>query len=486
MEQKAVDSAYGICRSDLTAFTLFNRPFYQASAHHLELSQALMRWWRGEEGWRNLIVNMPPQRGKTELASITGVAWGFANYPDTRVALVSYAAETAERMSADIKDVVRSDRFASLFPDKQIAVGRSSSALWKWAGHRGYVRATGVDGPLTSFGAERAIIDDPHKDRATAESEIERQRVKDWYRSVLLTRLSPDAGQLIIQTRWHEDDLTGFVLEQNPEKWRVIHFPAVKDAIYKQDEQGRLRLVGGEPLWPEKWSIESYAEQFDDVGPREWEALFQGNPVPQEGALFKRKYFYFSPRAPEGLKWIRSWDLATSEKTSADFTAGVLMAVDVTRTLWIKDVIRGQWEWPEARRRIMQASNLDGPEVEVYVEKGAFQGTSLARDLVDNWENLKVPLRTVVPTKDKIYRASPWAARAESGRVALVQGEWNDEFMKEVCAFPFGKNDDQVDAVSQGYDVLAGTKGETSQTRKAPRGSVAWYDKLARNQNAQV
>lgn len=468
----------------MIAFTCFNKPFYTASGHHIELAHALEKWWRGEEGWQNLIVNMPPQRGKTELASICGVAFGFANYPDTRVALVSYAAETAERMSRDVQDIIRSDRFGVLFPNLQIAQGRANVALWKWQNHRGYIRATGVDGPLTSFGAERAIIDDPHKDRATAESEIERQRVKDWYRSVLLTRLSPDAGQLIIQTRWHEDDLTGFVLEQNPGKWRVIHFPAVKDAIYQQDEHGKMRLVGGEPLWPEKWSLQSYAEQYEDVGPREWEALFQGNPVPREGALFKRKYFWLSPRAPEGLKWIRSWDLATSEKTSADFTVGVLMAMDVTRTLWIKDVVRGQWEWPEARKRIMQCARMDGEEVDVYVEKGAFQFSSLARDLVDNWEEEKVALRTVSPTKDKYTRASPWAARAENGRVALVRDHWNEEFLKEVLAFPFGKNDDQVDAVSQGYDVLAGTKGEKSAKRPPPQRSYAWFDKLASNQGA--
>ena len=160
------------------------------------------------------------------------------------------------------------------------------------------------------------------------------------------------------------------------------------------------------------------------------------------------------------------------------------MAVDTsTKTVWLDDMVRGQWEWPEARRRIVQTANIDGPEVAVHVEKGAFKMSRLVEDLIDNWEQIDIPIRgvTVRGLGDKVARANPAAARAEAGRFVLVDGPWVKEFLDEITVFPFGEHDDIPDAVSLGFHVLSGRRlSDDSDTAPAPQGTKRYFSELAR------
>lgn len=448
--------SFSLFRDDLLAFTRFTFPGYEASEHHGKLATKLERVARGKI--KKLAVVMPPQRGKTELAAVRFMPWALGRDPDKRIIFVSYAAERAEKVSAEARDVVRTELYPKVFPGLDLSRTSQSVAHWQFAGHRGYVHAVGSGGPITGFGADLLIVDDPIKDREQADSELERQKLWDWYTSVALTRLSPDASQVIVHTRWHEDDLIGRLLANQPDEWDVLHLPAIDE--------------GGAPLWPERWPVEAYERIRNEVGPRDWEALYQGNPVPSEGGLFKREWLRVVQQAPRLTRWVRYWDLAASVKEHGDYTSGALVGVDDVGCLWIADVVRFREEWPEARRRILSIVGTDPEGTLVGIEKVGFQLAAI-QDLRNNDEFLRVPLFELTPDRDKYARAMAWAARAAEGRLALVNGPWVREFVDECVVFPYGRHDDQVDAVSGAVKLLVQSRGRFIEGEVAPN-NASW------------
>jgi predicted phage terminase large subunit-like protein len=174
--------------------------------------------------------------------------------------------------------------------------------------------------------------------------------------------------------------------------------------------------------------------------------------VQMAGAMFRRDYFRFVDAAPDNLQWVRSWDLAVSTKASADYTAGARCALASDGTLYIADMVRGRWEWPDARRIIIDTALSDNcPQ---GVERVAFQ-LAAVQELMRERSLANTSLTELVPDKDKVARALPWLARAEQGKVSLVRGAWNAAFLDEVCAFPEVQHDDMVDAVSGAVQMLA-------------------------------
>jgi predicted phage terminase large subunit-like protein len=255
-----------------------------------------------------------------------------------------------------------------------------------------------------------------------------------------------DTAIILIQTRWHEDDLAGRLLrlaetDAAADQWEVLHLPALDEA--------------GKALWPERFPVPELERIRASIGSWEFESLYQGRPRPLEGAIFRREWFRIVERPPEGLRWVRFWDLAVSIKETADYTAGARVALGEDGVLYIADVVRGRWEWPQARRVITQTALADGSG-EMGLEKVAFQLAAVQElRLVQALVNFSI--REVEPDKDKLTRALPWAARGEAGKVALVVGPWIGAFLAEVCDFPFGEHDDQVDAVSGAVQMLSRT-----------------------------
>lgn len=215
------------------------------------------------------------------------------------------------------------------------------------------------------------------------------------------------------------------------------------------------------PEWA-RWQFPTSANPH--IAPSEIEAARQMLPalvfrqeygaefVQLAGAMFRREYFRIVDTAPDGLAWVRAWDLAVSVKSGADYTAGAKCALASDGVLYIADVIRGRWEWPEARRIITNAALSD--KCRVGVERVAFQ-LAAVQELLRDPALAATAVHEITPDKDKIARCLPWLARAEQGKVALVRGAWNTAFMDEVCAFPEVAHDDQVDAVSGAVGMLA-------------------------------
>ena len=340
-----------------------------------------------------------------------------------------------------------------------------------------------MGGGIAGFGAGLVVIDDPVRSRADAESERKRDAIDDWFKNDIYTRLEPEAAIILIQTRWHEDDLAGRLLkemEDGGEKWEVVRLPALSEPPVvtggipqgeASDESTRARAHAyppltsggsdsdplgrepGEALCPERYGAEKLAAVRRKLGSYAFEALYQQNPSPAEGGQFKRAWFKkVIDHMPAGLRWKRGYDLAVSTSTTADYTASFRVAMDKMGNLYIADGFRGKIEYPEQRRYIVERMRNE-PDTEHGIE-AAMHGKAVVQDLRREPGIRRYALREVRVAGDKLTRALAWLNLAEEGKVFLVRGGWIEEFVDEVAAFPTGRHDDQIDAVSTAVNML--------------------------------
>ena len=420
----------------LIDFTQATFPAYRASYHHYLISDALEKVERGEI--QRLMIFMPPRHGKSQLVSVHFPAWFLGRNPDLRVIHASYSSYLSNRFSRAARNLVREPIYQQFFCGVKPAKDSSSVAAWDIHGARGGFISAGVGGSITGFGADLAIIDDPVKGATQANSELIRESTKDWYCQDLRTRLE-DGGRIVIcQTRWHEDDLSGWLLnemEKGGEKWEVLHLPAIDDK--------------NQPLWPEKYPLSELKKIKRAVGSYAWEALYQGQPMPVGGGILKRNWFKtcLLENLPKLKQVVTGVDLAVSSKTSADFTVALPIGIDWEGRYWIFRPYRAQAEWPDARREIIHRAKTASAS-KIGIEKVAFQ-TAVIQELRREPSLSGVSVIEVAADKDKITRCLEWSAIAEQGRIYLVDdgSGWHEIFLKECEAFPRGKNDDQVDAV---------------------------------------
>lgn len=453
---RQLDAAAGTTTApalDLLSFTRRMYPRYETGRHHVLIADALERVAAGEV--RRLMIFTPPRHGKSHLVSVHFPAWYLGRHPDRHVIATSYSAGLAYSFSRQARNL-----FAAPDWPYSARLARDAKAVgeWRTTDGGGYVSA-GVGGPITGKGADILIIDDPVKNAEEAASTLTKEAQWEWYGSTAYTRLHPGGAIVLCMTRWAEDDLAGRLLaaqDEGGERWEVLRLPALAEGDpAAPDPLGR---APGEPLWPAWYDAAALDTIRRATGSRTWEALYQQRPVPAAGALFKRDWLTAAlvgaDTVPPDLHWARYWDLAASTKTTADYTASARVAIDWrTGILYVRDVIRGRWEWPDVRALIVQTALAERGTV-VGVEE-ALHGLAAVQELRRERALAGVALVGVRVDTDKLSRALPWAARAEAGKVALVRGPWVDDFLGEACAFPYGAHDDQVDAVSGAVQLVA-------------------------------
>jgi predicted phage terminase large subunit-like protein len=388
---------------------------------------------------KRLMLFLPPRHGKSEMTTVRYPVWRLEREPHLRVIIGAYNQMLANSFNRKARKIA-AERFTL---SDRVAVED-----WQTPDGGG-IRAAGVGAGVTGRGADLVIIDDPVKNREEAESPTYRDRVWDWYTDDLYTRLEPGASLILIMTRWHEDDLAGRILaSERASDWHIVNLPALAEI---NDPLGRAE---GAALCPERYDETALASIQEVLGSRSFVSLYQQRPQPAEGALFKREWFDVVDSAPEGLRWGRYWDLAASTKTSADYTAsGAVAHCADDGCIYIRDMVRGRWEWPDARK-IIVSTMLSEPYTTHAIEE-ALHGLAAVQDLRRERAIAHVTLRGVHVDRDKVTRALPWSARAEARKVKLVRGPWIGAFLSEVCMFPQGTHDDQVDTVSGGVELVA-------------------------------
>jgi len=394
---------------------------------------------------KRLMIFMPPRHTKSETVTVRYAAYRLEQNPKMNIILGSYNQKLANRFSRKTRRIVE-NRI-------KLSTDRKAVEEWETSIGGGY-RAVGVGAGITGFGADLIMVDDPVKSREEAESETYRDKCWDWFNDDLYTRLEPGGAIVLIMTRWHDDDIAGRLLkemEEGGEKWEVVSLPAIAEDA---DPLGRKK---GQALCPERYDTEALEKLRKKLGAYSFAALFQQRPVPIEGALFKRDWFAGKviDEAPKNLQWARGYDLAVSQKTSADYTASFRCAFDKAGNLYIADGFRKRIEFPEQQRFVIKRM-VSEKNTTHGIEK-ALHGEALVQSLRRVTAVRHVGFKAVKVDKDKFTRALAWANLAEEGRVFLVRGGWCDEFLDEICRFT-GKgdtHDDQVDAVSLAVGMLS-------------------------------
>ncbi len=407
-----------------------------------------------------LMLFLPPRHGKSELVTIRYAAWRLLHDARLRLVIASYNQRLANRFSRRIRSIYTGTPF-TLEADEMKPPDLVLSSADEWETRDGGgVKAVGVGAGITGFGADLIIIDDPVKSRAEVESKNLRDRVWEWFTDDLMTRLESNGSVILIQTRWHEDDLAGRLLGQVrtgsssdrvPDRnyqWNLVS----RRAIAVDDD--RLKRKPGEALCPKRYPLKKLLEKKEEMGSYSFAALYQQTPMPAGGGLFKRESFSrIVQAAPPGLRWFRGYDLAVSTKTSADYTASFRVALDKrTGDLYIADGFRARLEFPDQRKYIIGRIR-DELDTEHGIEE-ALHGQAFVQELWRDGRLGRSAFRGVRVTADKFTRALAWANRAEAGHIVLVRGPWIDAFLDEITHFPNGAHDDQVDAVSLAVQMM--------------------------------
>ena len=374
--------------------------------------------------------------------------------------IAGYNTELPTKNSKSVRRRIESDAYKAIFPDSKLSEDTRTANNWTTTKNGG-VRAVGLGAGLTGNRASTLIIDDPHKDRAGAESPTSRENVWDWYQSVAITRLTPDSLVVIIMTRWHEDDLVGRLT--NPEMtkrleeqgfknqvYEVINFPAICEA----EEFDVLGRKEGEALWPENKDSQFIEARKVMLTPYEYNALYRGSPVSRGGNVVDIGMLeYIEPHeVPPNLEKVRAWDFAITKKQTSDYTASALCCYDKQMDVfYILNVMRKRMNWHELKRAVGRYADLEQNRIGLESVSGFIAACEEIK-LDRLGKNIVVAL---TPKGDKLTRANPWLAKVEAGRVRVVRGQWNYDFVEELRTFPDGKHDDQIDAVTLAWVMVA-------------------------------
>ena len=438
-------------RRSLLRFAHDSKQGYIAGWVHAQIAAELEAFSQAvtDQQSPRLIIEVPPRHGKLFLASERFPVWHLGHFPDHEIVNAAYSGDLANGFSRAARSLINSEFVKDTFPHLVIAPDQTAVQAWRTTANGGY-KATGVGGGLTGFGAHILIIDDPVKNRQEADSLVRRDLIRGWYASTAYTRLYPGGGVLIIMTRWHEDDLAGWVQTEaanGGDQWRVVRFPAIAET-----DEAHRRI--GEALHPDRYDLAKLAQIKAAVGSREWSALYQQRPSPAEGGLIKRNWWKFYRETPALFdEVIQSWDATFKDTQKSDFVVGqvwgrtgaekylldqVRARMDFTATIQAIRTLSAKW--PTATAKLIE-DKANGPAII----------TTLKRELQG--------LIPVNPQGSKEARLSAVAPQIEAGNVYLPDpstSPWVHDFIEEMAAFPTGAHDDQVDALSQALIRLGG------------------------------
>lgn len=410
-----------------------------------------------------VMIFCEPRIGKSEEISRLFSAYYLYRYPERFVGLNSYAAALAYTLSRAARDNYRASGGS---------VRTDSDAVGHWeTPEGGGMWAAGVGGPITGKGFHLGIIDDALKNAEEAASETIREGHKEWYKSTFYTREEPDGAIVIVMTRWHEDDLAGWLLAQEeaeaeehdgePERWHIVNLAAIAE----EERPAFPATCTLEPDWrqpgeaccPERHPLAKLRKIARRVGTYFWSALYQQRPTPPGGLMFARAKLATVDALPVGCRFVRYWDKAGTEGGTGAESAGVLLAETPERGYIVADVISGRWSALDRETVILETAKSDratyGPLATWHEQEPGSGGKESAQSTNRNLAGYDVHSETV--TGDKVTRARPFAAQVEAGNVRLLRGAWNPSYVEQLVAFPNGRLKDKVDASSGAFNKLS-------------------------------
>jgi predicted phage terminase large subunit-like protein len=507
-----------LARRSLVQFTRATHPSYQAGWVHDDICRRLERFSKAVAAKQSprLMLLMPPRHGKSELASIRFPAWHLGHYPRHEIINVGYNMDLPVIFSRKVREVVREPAYQAIFQDTRLDEESKAVEAWRTTQGGGFM-AAGVGGGITGKGAHILIVDDPLKNQEEADNADRRQLLEDWFESTAYTRLAPGGGILFIETWWNDDDLAGRLQAKmrtmpGADQYEVVKYPALAEAFeYRlwpsmeivrsaealpepeildqattpRDEIMRVDLLRspGEALHPDRYDVDALARYKANLQPRVWSALYQQNPVPDEGMYFQKDYFRELPALPDarGMRVYTAWDFAIGEKQTNDWNVGATVLQDHNDVMYVAEVIRFKGDAYRIVEEILDAaarwSTIPGADYRLGLEDGQIiraLAPLLQRRMA---ERRQYPAyETLKPFTDKLARARPLQGRMQQGRVMFPsEASWYQQARTEMLRFPAGAHDDVVDALA--WAVRLSMNHQPPQA--APEARLpSWKDKI--------
>jgi predicted phage terminase large subunit-like protein len=407
-----------------------------------------------------LLINVPPGSSKSMIVSVLWPAWEWTKpeLRSMRYLTTSFAEDSVKRDTRKHRDLTTSEWYQSLWPE----VVLTRSAEMSFANASTGTREGTAFGSLTAKRGDRLIIDDPHSTK-TAESETERASTVRQFREGATNRLNDQerSAIVVVMQRLHEQDVAGTIIKLGM-GYEHLCLPM-------EFERGRNsetsigfrdpREKDGDLLDPVRFPRHVVEALKRDMGSYAWAGQYQQRPAPREGGLFMRHWFEgrVLRQAPPGTIWWRHWDLAASTRTTSARTAGVKMGRAPDGRFIVAHVVKTQSEGAEVRKIIRATAEQDGRDVKVSLPQDPGQaGKVQAKDMISLLAGFDA--RAEPETGDKVTRAEPFSAQCEAGNVYLIEGDWIEAYLDELCMFPSGSFKDQVDASSGAFARLVKPK----------------------------
>lgn len=452
---------------------------------HIELIDELLVKMANRQIFR-LIVNIPPRHGKSELISKYFPFWYLGNFPNHNVFLVTYQNKFAEEWGKRIRELLI--EYGEKFFGIKLNPKDASAKSLRIQNYGGMLYCVGSAGALTGRGANLIIVDDPIKNDKEAMSQNQRESLWHWFKATLYTRLEPRGALALVTTRWHEDDLVGRILNSydfdvistpnvfnpnfraNEDLWLLLKLPAIATEL---DVLGR-RV--GEPLWKERFDVDALAERQKVLGDFWFSALYQQDPKPITGRIFRREKFrYFVERnnhfelvvsgkgqlereflPSEDCTTFAVVDLAIKSSQQSDYTVAIVFAVSKDRRIFVRDVVREKFDSADHLHFLESLFFRWKPRL-VGIESVQYQAS-----LVQRARRLGLPIKELRADRDKISRSLPIASMVDAATVFFRRdAPWLEAFETELVEFPNGKHDDQVDAfayIAQLIEPISGAE----------------------------
>jgi len=443
------------CQDDLIAFCKHMQPDYKVGKHHRVLADLLMAIAKGEED--RICVNMPPRHGKSQLVSIYFPAWFMGKYPTKKVLMVSHTTDLAVDFGRKVRNIIDSTPYREVFSGVALASDSKSAGRWNTSLGGEYF-ACGVGSALAGRGADLLLVDDPHNEQDIINGNFDVfDKAYEWFTYGARTRLMPGGRVAIVQTRWHQNDLTGRVtldMTQNErsDQYKVVEFPAILEV--KRVVDGADTLVE-KPLWPEFFDLTALHRTKASMPVFQWNAQYQQNPTAEEASVVKREWWneWEKDDPPKCEYIIMALDAAAESHNRADFTAlttwGVFFNEERegpganTYNIILLNSIKKRVEFPELKELAMEEYREWEPDAFIVEKKSS--GTALYQEL----RRTGIPVGEYTPHRgsgDKLARLNSVADIVRSGLCWVPQTRWAEEVVEEIAGFPFMSNDDLVDS----------------------------------------
>lgn len=386
-------------------------------------------------GGGRFIVDMPPRHGKTEFISKWLPAWYLDNFPDKNIILTSYGDDLASGFGRWVRNHFENNPYTrtKLRPDSQAANRFDTTS-------GGSMITAGVGGSITGRGGHLLICDDPIKNWEEASSTIYRQRLKDWFDTTFYTRQEPGASIILLMTRWHHDDLAGYLINDHNDDWELISLPALAE---ENDPLGRQV---GDALCPERYDEVALERIKNGIPDQHWLSLYQQRPTKEGGEIFKRDWWKYYDEPPKHFTHIAQfWDTAQKPGITNDYTVCATWG-KTNQGFYLLEIFRKKMEAPDIEQALIQQFNKWRPHVVSVEDKSS--GSSIIQYAR---RSTTIPIVPYDPrSKDKETRAINATPAIRSGNCFLPRNApWLSDFLIEHEQFPSAKHDDQVDTTSQ-------------------------------------